>query len=311
MSGSGSEALLRSFKESQTKSKLKERRMQIKKEGNVDDGSPGSSIGGIELDHIAIKRDLEPSNDQTLTIHERVGGSSIPPDDRSGEELIPSALRSLEEEVVIKAEDIRAEMSNTTSKAGKRKSTGTVVGVETIKGVDEGRVMTRGKKARLSQAAAKEEVVPLDEAVMILGRSGPIPWVEKASTPTTTTTQQVNGTYESADWRDEAYDARDSLPGYPTAGPSNPHARLSFAGPSSFSCGTREKGHGWYIRQYERHHHDQCQYERYHYGQYQSRRKHDQGEEEGKSECQCTRQGKRDSANWRGEVREMEEKVRL
>jgi len=233
MSGSGSEALLRSFKESQTKSKLKERRMQIKKEGNVDDGSPGSSIGGIELDHIAIKRDLEPSNDQTLTIHERVGGSSIPPDDRSGEELIPSALRSLEEEVVIKAEDIRAEMSNTTSKAGKRKSTGTVVGVETIKGVDEGRVMTRGKKARLSQAAAKEEVVPLDEAVMILGRSGPIPWVEKASTPTTTTTQQVNGTYESADWRDEAYDARDSLPGYPTAGPSNPHARLSFAGPST------------------------------------------------------------------------------
>jgi len=99
--------------------------------------------------------------------------------------------------------------------------------------VDEGRVMTRGKKARLSQAAAKEEVFPLDEAVMVVGRSGPIPCVEKAQSSTTTTTQQVNGTYESADWRDEEYDARYSLPGYPAAGPSNPHARSSLAGPST------------------------------------------------------------------------------
>jgi len=233
MSGSGSEALLRSFKESQTKSKLKERRMQIKKEEGVDDGSPGSSIGGMELDHIAIKRDLEPPNDQISSIHERIGGSNMPPNERTEEEVTSGGQGLLEEEMTIKAEDIRAEMSNKTSKAGKRKSTGTAVGVETIKGVDEGRVMTRGKKARLSQAAAKEEIFTLDEEVMILGRSGPVPWIEKARSSTTTTTQQVNGTYESAGWRDEEYDARYSLPGYATAGPSNSHARSSLAGPST------------------------------------------------------------------------------
>lgn len=207
--------------------------MQIKREGKNDDDSPGSSIGGMELDHIAIKRDLEPPNDQILLVHERVGGSSMPPDERREGEVTSGGQGVLKEEIVIKAADIRAEMSNKTSKAEKRKSTGIAVGAETLKRVDQGRVMTRGKKARLSQAAAKEEIFPLDEEVMILGRNGPVPWVEKPRSSTTTTTQQVNGTYETADWRDEEYDTRYSLPGYPTAGPSNPHARSSLAGPST------------------------------------------------------------------------------
>jgi hypothetical protein len=225
MSGSGSEALLRSFKESQTKSKMKERKLQIKKEGKVDEGSPVSSIGGMDLDHIAINRDLKPSQDQILSIHERVGGSSMPPEARPEED----GTRGInEQEVEIKAEDIRAEMSKKISKAGKRKSTGTAVGVE-----EEGcRVMTRAKKARLSEAAAKEEeALQLGEVVMVSGRSRPFPWDEDVGPSATTGDIPYNGISYPSNWRT----ARSSLPGPSNAGPSNPIARSSLPGPSSLN----------------------------------------------------------------------------
>lgn len=228
MSGSGSEALLRSFKESQTKSKMKERKMQIQKEGKVDEGSPVSSIGGMELDHIAINRDLKPSQDQILSIQERVGGSSMPPEARPEED----ETRGLnEEEVEIKAEDIRAEMSKKVNKAGKRKSTGTAAGVEVIEGVDEGRVMTRAKKARLSEAAAKEEeALQLGEMVMVVGRSR-LPWEEDIGPSTTTGDIPYNGISYPSNWRT----ARSSLPGPSTAGPSNSDVRSSLPGPSNLN----------------------------------------------------------------------------
>ena len=222
MSGSGSEALLRSFKESQTKSKMKERKMQIKKEGKVDEGSPVSSIGGLELDHIAITRDLKPSEDEILLVQERIGGSSMPPEDR-GEE----AQGLLGEEVEIKAEDIRAEMSKKTNKAGKRKSTGvTTVGVQE----EGGRVMTRGKKARLSEAAAKQE----EEMVIVLGRSKPFSYDEPAGPSTTNGEVLSNDVTYPTNWRTTRY----SLPGPSTtrsslAGPSNLNTRSSLAGPST------------------------------------------------------------------------------
>jgi hypothetical protein len=223
MSGSGSEALLRSFKESQTKSKMKERKMQIKKEGKVDEGSPVSSIGGMDLEHIAINRDLKPSQDQILSIQERVGGSSMPPEARPEED----ETRGInEEEVEIKAEDIRAEMSKKVNKAGKRKSTGmTTAGVEE----EGGRVMTRGKKARLSEAAAKqeEEALPLGEMVMVDGRSR-LPWGEDIGPSTMTGEVPCNGISYPSNWRT----ARSSLPGPSTAGPSNSDVRSSLPGPS-------------------------------------------------------------------------------
>jgi hypothetical protein len=227
MSGSGSEALLRSFKESQTKSKMKERKLQIKKEGKVDEGSPVSSIGGMELDHIAINRDLEPSQDHILSIQERVGGSSMPPEDRR-EELMPRAPGLLQEEVEIKAEDIRAEMSKKTNKAGKRKSTGvTTAWVEE----EGGRVMTRGKKARLSEAAAKqgEELLPLGGMAMVVGRSGPFPWDEYAGPSTTTEEGSSNDIAYLSNWRT----ARSSLPGPSITGSSNINAPSSLPGPST------------------------------------------------------------------------------
>jgi hypothetical protein len=229
MSGSGSEALLRSFKESQTKSKMKERKMQIKKEGKVDEGSPVSSIGGMELDHIAIARDLKPSQDQILLAQERVGGSSMPPEARPEED----ETRGInEEEVEIKAEDIRAEMSKKVNKAGKRKSTGTAAGVEVIEGVDEGRVMTRGKKARLSEAAAKqeEESLPLGEIIMEGGRNR-LPWGEDIGPSTMTGDIPYNGISYPSNWRT----ARSSLPGPSTAGPSNSDIRSSLPGPSNLN----------------------------------------------------------------------------
>jgi hypothetical protein len=214
MSGSGSEALLRSFKESQTKSKMKERKMQIKKEGKVDEGSPVSSIGGMELDHIAINRDLKPSQDQILSIQERVGGSSMPPEARPEED----GTRGInEQKAEIKAEDIRAEMSKKVNKAGKRKSIGTAAGVEV--GGEGGRVMTRGKKARLSEAAAKHEEapLPLGEMVMVVGSGRPFPSDENVGPSTT-----IGG-------------VSSSLPGPSNAGPSNPIARSSLPGPSSLN----------------------------------------------------------------------------
>jgi hypothetical protein len=218
MSGSGSEALLRSFKESQTKSKMKERKLQIKKEGKVDEGSPVSSIGGMELDHIAIARDLKPSQDQILSIQERVGGSSMPPEARPEED----ETRGInEEEVEIKAEDIRAEMSKKVNKSGKRKSTGvTTVGLEE----EGGRVMTRGKKARLSEAAAKQEQesLPLGEMVMVVGRSR-LPWGEDIGPSTTTEDIPYNGISYPSNRRT----ARSPLPGPSTAGPSNSDVRAS------------------------------------------------------------------------------------
>jgi hypothetical protein len=223
MSGSGSEALLRSLKESQTKSKMKERKLQIKKEGKVDEGSPVSSIGGMELDHIAINRDLKPSQDHILSVQERVGGSSMPPEARPEED----ETRGInEQEVGIKAEDIRAEMSKKVNKAGKRKSTGmTTAGVEE----EGGRVMTRGKKARLSEAAAKqeEESLPLGEMVMVVGRSR-LPWEEDIGPSTTTGDIPYNGISYPSNWRT----ARSSLPGPSTAGPSNSDIRSSLPGPS-------------------------------------------------------------------------------
>jgi len=231
MSGSGSEALLRSFKESQTKSKMKERKLQIKKEGKVDEGSPVSSIGGIELDHIAIARDLKPSQDQILSIQERIGGSSMPPEDRREEEVMPRAQGLHEEEVEIKAEDIRAEMSKKVNKAGKRKSTGLIVA-----GVEEegGRVMTRGKKARLSEAAAKQEEESLGEMVMVVGRSKPFSWDEDVGASTTKGEGLINDISYPTNWRT----TRSSLPGPSTtrpslAGPSNLNARSSLPGPST------------------------------------------------------------------------------
>jgi hypothetical protein len=226
MSGSGSEALLRSFKESQSKSKMKERKMQIKKEGKVDEGSPVSSIGGMELDHIAINRDLKPSQDQIPLAQERVGGSSMPPEARPEED----ETRGLnEEEVEIKAEDIRAEMSKKVNKSGKRKSTGvTTVGLEE----EGGRVMTRGKKARLSEAAAKQEQesLPLGEMVMVVGRSR-LPWGEDIGPSTTTEDIPYNGISYPSNWRT----ARSSLPGPSTAGPSNSDFRSSLPGPSNLN----------------------------------------------------------------------------
>ena len=217
MSGSGSEALLRSFKESQTKSKMKERKLQIKKEGKVDDGSPVSSIGGLELDHIAINRDLKPSEDEILLVQERIGGSSMPPEDR-GED----AQGLHEEEVEIKAEDIRAEMSKKTNKAGKRKSTGvTTVGVEE----EGGRVMTRGKKARLSEAAAKQE----EEMVMVVGRSKPFSWDEDVGPSTTTGEHLSNDVSYPSNWRT----TRSSLPGPSTTRSSEINTRSSLPGPST------------------------------------------------------------------------------
>jgi hypothetical protein len=129
-------------------------------------------------------------------------------------------------------------MSKKTNKSGKRNSTGVInVGVE----VDEGRVMTRGKKARLSQAAAKqeEEALPLGEAVMVFGRSGHFPWDEVVG-PSATTTNTItaieeillNDTYDPSKWLAERYAARYSLPGS-TAGPSNPKAQSSLPGPSN------------------------------------------------------------------------------
>jgi hypothetical protein len=220
MSGSGSEALLRSFKESQTKSKMKERKLQIKKEGKVDEGSPVSSIGGMELDHIAIARDLKPSQDQILSIQERVGGSSMPPEARPEED----GTRGInEQEVEIKAEDIRAEMLKKVNE-GKRKSTGTAAGVALVEGEDEGRVLTRAKKARLSEAAAKEEeALQLGEMVMVSGRSGPFPWDEDIGPSTTTGDIPYNGISYPSNRRT----ARFPLPGPSTAGPSNSDVRAS------------------------------------------------------------------------------------
>jgi hypothetical protein len=227
MSGSGSEALLRSFKESQTKSKMKERKMQIKKEGKVDEGSPVSSIGGMELDHIAIARDLKPSQDQILLAQERVGGSSMPPEARPEEDKTRGIN---EEEVEIKAEDIRAEMSKKVNKAGKRKSTGvTTVGVEE----EGGRVMTRAKKARLSEAAAKEEeALPLDEMVMVVSRSR-LPWEEDIGPSATTGEVSSNDISYPSNWRTAT--ARSSLPGPSTAGPSNSDVRSSLPVPSNLN----------------------------------------------------------------------------
>jgi hypothetical protein len=226
MSGSGSEALLRSFKESQTKSKMKERKLQIKKEGKVDEGSPVSSIGGMDLDHIAINRDLKPSQDQILSAQERVGGSSMPPEARLEED----ETRGINEEgVEIKAEDIRAEMSKKVNKAGKRKSTGvTTAGVEE----EGGRVMTRGKKARLSEAAVKqeEESFPLGEMVMEGGRSR-LPWGEDIGPSTMTGQVPHNSISYPSNWRT----ARSSLPGPSTAGPSNSDVRSSLPGPSNLN----------------------------------------------------------------------------
>lgn len=226
MSGSGSEALLRSFKESQIKSKMKERKLQIKKEGKVDDGSPVSSIGGLELDHVAINRDLKPSEDEILLVQERIGGSSMPPEDRGEDDQ-----GLFEEEMEIKAEDIRAEMTKKVNKAGKRKSTGvTTVGVEE----EGGRVMTRGKKARLSEAAAKQEEESLGEMVMVVSRSKPFSWDEPAGPSTTTGEHLSDDVTYPTNWRTTRY----SLPGPSTtrsslAGPSNLNTRSSLAGPST------------------------------------------------------------------------------
>jgi len=224
MSGSGSEAFLRSFKESQIKSKMKERKLQIKKEGKADEGSPVSSIGGMDLDHIAIDRDLKPSQDQILLAQERVGGNSMPPEARP-EENVTRGINE-EEEVEIKAEDIRAEMSKKVNKAGKRKSTGTAVAVEE----EEGRVMTRGKKARLSEAAAKQEGT-LGEMVMLSGRSRLLPWNEYAGPSTTTGEDTSNVVSYPSNWRSAT--ARSSLPGPSTAGPSDPTAQSSLPGLSN------------------------------------------------------------------------------
>jgi hypothetical protein len=151
MSGSGSEALLRSFKESQRKNL--ERKEKIKKEEKekVDD-SPASSTG-MELDHIIIQRDLKPSNTEILAAQERVGGSSMPPEDPPLQEEQEQVQEHVQ--VEIKAEDIRAEMSTRVKKAGKRRSTANNVNVG---GEGGGEVMTRAKKARLCKAAAAAEV---------------------------------------------------------------------------------------------------------------------------------------------------------
>jgi hypothetical protein len=208
---------------------MKERKLQIKKEGKVDEGSPVSSIGGMDLEHIAINRDLKPSQDQILSIQERVGGSSMPPEARPEED----ETRGInEEEVEIKAEDIRAEMSKKVNKAGKRKSTGTAVGVEE----EGGRVMTRGKKARLSEAAAKQEQesLPLGEMVMVVGRSR-LPWGEDFGPSTMTGEVSSNDISYPSNLQAERYAVRSSLPGPSTAGPSNSDVRSSLPGPSNLN----------------------------------------------------------------------------
>lgn len=203
MSGSGSESLLKSFRESQTKSKTKERKKNIKKEEKMDEGSPVSTIGGLDLNlnHIPVVRDLKPSQEAILAVQERVGGSSMPPEIPAQEEEeeengvdswadvryysdISRDLKKDEEEVEIKAEDIRKEMSTKVSKAGKRKSVGVSAGV--IEGSSE--VMTRGKKARLSKATEGGDITLEHNTDMEVGsKVGPSTVTTTATTITTTT----------------------------------------------------------------------------------------------------------------------------
>jgi len=163
LSGSGSEALLKSFRESQTKNKERKLKNQLKKE----EGSPVSTIAPIELDHIVVERDLKPSGLEIFAAQERVGGSSMPPEDRV-------ILARLEAEVPmiteseIKMEDIGTEISlrqMTSKKVIKRGSTGAQGGRE---------VMTRAKKARLSKAIdTKQEEVEFESVHEQTGVAGP------------------------------------------------------------------------------------------------------------------------------------------
>lgn len=177
----------------------------------MDEGSPVSTIGGLDLNlnHIPVIRDLKPSQEAILAVQERVGGSSMPPEiPAQGEEEeengvdswadvryypdLQRAAKKEEVEIEINAEDIRVEMSIKVSKAGKRKSAG--ISAAVVGGSSE--VMTRGKKARLSKA---------NEGGEIKLESG------SKGGPSTTTTSTTTSTTTIA-----------------VAGPSKPKRRVSF-----------------------------------------------------------------------------------
>ena len=248
LSGSGSEALLKSFRESQTKNKERKAKNQLNKE----EGSPVSTIAPIELDHIVVERDLKPSGLEIFAAQERVGGSSMPPEDQHQDQNQDRVvLARLEAEVPmiteseIKMEDLGAEVSNQvqaqmkTKKVGKRRSTG-------AQGEGNGEVMTREKKARLSKAAVgiKQEEVESESGFKHegTGMAGPSKFctnssrVSMANTGTDTTAMPAprrvtfDGNSESRKGRAEQY-ARYSLDGGPPAQFEPSIAQPPFAGP--------------------------------------------------------------------------------
>jgi hypothetical protein len=104
-------------------------------------------------------------------------------------------------------------------------------------GGEGGRVMTRGKKARLSEAAAKHEEapLPLGEMVMVVGSGRPFPSDENVGPSTTIGGVSSNDISYPSNLQAERYAVRSSLPGPSNAGPSNPIARSSLPGPSSLN----------------------------------------------------------------------------
>jgi len=246
LSGSGSEALLKSFRESQTKNKERKLKNQLKKE----EGSPVSTIAPIELDHIVVERDLKPSGLEIFAAQERVGGSSMPPEDQHQDQNQDRVVMArLEAEVPmiteseIKMEDIGVEVSSQvqaqmkTEKVGKRRSTG---------GQGEGEVMTRAKKARLSKAAVgiKQEEIESESGFEHEGTgvAGPSKFFSNSDrvsmvniaidTTAVRAARRVtfDGNSESPRLRAEKY-ARYSLDGGPPAQSESSIAQPPFAGP--------------------------------------------------------------------------------